>query len=257
MATKTINHEEAITEAVNNLSKREVLFSYAVTFDKISKDISDSITALSHNKKELAGLDERVLKIISSSYTKPEKIVEDFNKGRIAQRVAIVETMMSEPEKLGNLKKEHTLDMLKTQKIGMDYKFQADRRVENTIKAKTAKGEIKRHADQVWSTAQKFARDNEYNEFVRAKTAADKLDTRLVKGYLADQDALKQLVANAPAATLDTLKENKIDVKGKLRPHQMVRSLQDRASREQEQEQEKSKNQTRQRTQTRQRSMNV
>lgn len=253
MATKTINHEEAIMEAVNNLSKREVLFSYAVTFDKISKDISDSITALSHNKKELAGLDERVLKIIGSSYTKQEKVVEDFNKARTSQRLAMVETMMSEPEKLGNLKKEHTLDMLKTQKIGMDYKFQVDRRVENTIKTKTAKGEIKRHADQVWSTAQKFARDNEYNEFVRAKTPADKLDTRLVKGYLSDQEALKQLVANAPAVALDALKEKKIDFNGKLRPHQTVRGLQDRASREQEQ----TKTQTRQRSQSRQRSMNI
>ncbi len=171
------------------------------------------------------------------------------------ERLAIVETMMSEPEKLGNLKKEHTLDMLKTQKIGMDYKFQVDRRVENTIKTKTAKGEIKRHADQVWSTAQKFARDNEYNEFVRAKTPADKLDTRLVKGYLSDQEALKQLVANAPAVALDVLKEKKIDFNGKLRPHQTVRGLQDRATREQEQG--KSKTQTRQRTQSRQRGMNI
>lgn len=253
MATKTINHEEAITTAVENLSKREVLFSYAVTFDKISKDISDSITALSHNKKELAGLDERVVKVINSSYTKPEKLVEDFSKGRANQRLAMVETMMNEPEKLGSVKKEHTLDMLKTQKIGMDYKFQTERRVENTIKSKTARGEIKRHADQVWSTAQKFARDNEYNEFVRAKTPADKLDTRLVKGYLADQEALKQLVANAPVVALDALKENKIDFNGKLRPHQTVRGLQERAGREQEQ----NKTQTRQRSQSRQRGMNI
>lgn len=253
MATKTVNHEEAITEAVNNLSKREVLFSYAVTFDKISRDISDSINALSHNKKELAALDERVLKIVSTSYTKPEKVVEDFNKARVSQRLAMVETMMTEPEKLGNLKKDHTLDMLKTQKIGMDYKFQAERRVENTIKSKTSRGDIKRHADQVWTTAQKFERDNEYNEFVRAKTPAEKLESRLVKGYLADQAALKQLVANAPVVALDALKEKKIDFNGKLRPHATVRSLQERAGREQGQ----SQTQTRQRSQSRQRSMNM
>lgn len=253
MATKTINHEEAITEAVNNLAKREVLFSYAVTFDKISKDISDNITALSHNKKELAALDERVLKIISSSYTRPEKVQDEFTKARMTRRLDMLGTMMSDPEKLGSVKKDNTLDMLATQKIAMDYNFQVQRRVENTIKTKTAKGEIKRHADQVWSTAQKFARDNEYNEFVRAKTPADKLDTRLVKGYLADQEALKQLVANAPVIALDALKEKKIDFNGKLRPHQTVRSLQERAGREQGQTQ----TQTRQRTQSRQRNMNI
>jgi hypothetical protein len=242
---------ETIQTTVEDLKKREVLFSYANTFDNLTKASGESIQDLAHQKASLKELSEKVTNVVKSSFTNSKDVQEAFDKLKPTQQKEMLEKMVKEPKKVGKVKAENTLDMLTTQSINKDFAFHTERRVKAATELAKTRKEISNHSKHVWEVAKGYGLDAEYNEFVKAKTPAEKIESRLVQKYLNGQKELNTMVDEASPEVLGEARKQKIDFDGKLKPHTEVEKLQNRAAREQAKKQQ----QTQAKTQTKSQKM--
>ena len=224
---------ENIKITVEDLKKREVLFSYAATFDKLAQSSNEYIKDLSHQKTNLMELEKRVAEVVSSSFIDDKDVQQKFDLLKPTKQKEMLQEIIKDPKKVGKVKKDNTLDMLKTQNIEQDFIFHTERRVKSSTELAKVRKEISKHAKHVWKVAKGYGLDAKYNEFVKAKTPADKMETRLVKGYLKGQLELNELVRKADEKTLAEAKSKGAEYDKKLKPHTEIVKLQVKAEKQQ------------------------
>lgn len=234
---------ETVTQLTTDIAQSEVLMSYARDFSVESNKVNKAKDTLAFYKKARVDLDAKATAIIEAAYKDGGKIVQEHLAGTTlkdgktrersaSEKLATLEKMLKEPEAFGKVKDPKALEMLNTQKVVMDYRYNVSNQQKHTAELKDSMSELSDLSDRNFTMARRFGKDAQFNEFARAKTPEERLESRLVQDYLGNQQKLFEVLEKATPELRDQATKVKIpgveqtlNAGDKVKPHAIVNDL--------------------------------
>lgn len=218
------NIKEELLDAVQEVQQREVLFSADKKFNNDMYQLKQLRGVVEQHSKAINQLDKKLDKALPSIFENADKVREDINKAAAGYRVVadkdghkekqptvnqtklatVVNEIFNEPKKFGKTTKVHnqTLSVLEQQQVPEQWQTHAKERASAGKDAALLSKQVAKQAQYNRSLAKRFGKTDEFNDYIKAKGAAEKGDTALFKGYEAAQDKVAQLVGKADANTI-------------------------------------------------------
>lgn len=220
--------------AVEEKSRLEVLISYADKYDALAIQEKESISKLKYFKNALNEIDHKIGKIVVDAFKDGDKVMEKLHEVKPFHRAEEMTKMVDKPKGFGKVKKDHALDLLKTQGHISDFHAHAAGRKNISTSLREIRHKMAKQKELTWNAVNKFDMGGMFNDYIKAKSDKERLETPLIKKYKSVHRAVNEDFKKLSDQDKKTAEAQVKDLKNKFYKHPIVKYMDDKKQQEQQ-----------------------